>query len=140
MLYEVITHGTVQRMNGQMLLDRFLAGQEEIVSLRSDDHAGGGLCSAGTDRGFFPFLHDQAHAARPEGIEGVVVAHGWDNLARAGNVITSYSIHYTKLYDKSYVFRPTSSLLRRVPSSGRRRARCHPPPHDRTNRARNNFV
>ena len=48
-----------------------------------DDHAGRRFGGAGTDGRFLAFLHDQTHAAGAEGIEGVVVAHGWDNLARA---------------------------------------------------------
>ena len=73
----------VEWMDREMFFHCFLPGLEEIVPLGSDDHAGRRFSGAGTDRRFLAFLHDQTHAAGAEGIEGVVVAHGWDNLARA---------------------------------------------------------
>ena len=66
-----------------MLFDGFFSGREQIVAFRPDHHAGRRLGGTGPDRRLFPFLHDQTHAARPERIERVVVAHGGNDLARA---------------------------------------------------------
>ncbi len=77
----------VQRVNREMFFDGFLSCREEVVAVSADHHTGCRLGSAGTDRGLLAFLHDQAHTAGSEGIKGIVITHGRNNLARAGNDI-----------------------------------------------------
>ena len=75
----------VQRMDREVLLHRLLPSQKEILSLAPHHHARFGLGSAGAHRRLLALHHHQAHAAGAEGVEGVVVAHGRDDLAGLGD-------------------------------------------------------
>ena len=75
----------IQRMDGQMFLHRFFSGLKEVIAIGPDHHAGRGFRGAGADGRLLAFHRDQAHAAGPERIEGVVVAHRGDDLPRVGD-------------------------------------------------------
>ena len=75
----------VKRVDREMFFHCFLSSLEEILPFCSDDHTGRRFGGAGADGRLLAFLHNQTHAAGAEGIEGIVVAHGRDDLARARN-------------------------------------------------------
>ena len=82
-----VADGTVQRMDGEVLFHGFFPSRKQIVAFGADNHAGCGLGGARPDRCLFSFLHDQAHAAGSKRIERIVVTHGRNDLAGAGNHI-----------------------------------------------------
>jgi hypothetical protein len=76
-----IAHRAVERMHRQVFLNGFLPGKEEILSFGTDHHSRRRLGGTRPNGSFLPLLHHQAHTARAERVECVVVAHGRDNLA-----------------------------------------------------------
>ncbi len=77
----------VERMDREVLFHRLLPGLEQIVPLGPHLQARLGLGGAGAHRRLLALHHHQAHPAGAEGIEGIVVAHGWNDLAGLGDDI-----------------------------------------------------
>ena len=82
-----IADRTIQRVDGQMFLDRLFSGLKQVVPLGAHHHAGRGFRGAGANRRLFPLYHDQTDSAGAEGVKRIVVTHGRHDVARAGNHI-----------------------------------------------------
>ena len=80
-----IADRAVERVDREVLLHRLLPGLEQIVPLGPHLQARLGLGGAGAHRRLLALHHHQAHPAGTEGIEGIVVAHGRDDLAGLGD-------------------------------------------------------